>query len=88
MGEGLYWYNATVMDLALNRNITQTRQIRLDTSAPEVRTVFPDNFTYGYNITLLNYTVSDPLIDKCWYSINDTSNISITCGQNISTLFK
>ena len=86
LAEGVYWYNATVLDLALNRNITQTRQIRLDTSPPNVKTVFPNNFTYGYNITLLNYTVSDPLIDKCWYSINDTSNISITCGQNISTL--
>jgi hypothetical protein len=85
LGDGLYWYNTTIFDLALNRNITQTRQIRLDTSAPDIRTVFPNNFTYGYNITFLNYTVADPLISKCWYNINDTSNISIGCGQNIST---
>jgi len=83
--EGLYWYNVTVTDLALNKNTTSTQQIRLDTSPPEIKLVFPNNLTYGYNITLLSYTLYDPLIDQCWYSINDSSNISITCGQNIST---
>ncbi|MFH1801974.1 MAG: DUF2341 domain-containing protein [archaeon] len=87
LGDGLYSYNVTVEDLAGNRNSTETRTIRLDTTSPVVRVLYPQNGTYSENVTVLNYTASDPLLDSCWYSLNDgAENTSVDCGDNITGL--
>ena len=37
------------------------------------------NTTYKYNASLpLNYTVSDPNLDECWYNLDDGDNTTLT----------
>ncbi len=88
LADGVYYYKASETDLAGNYNVTSMRKIRLDTHAPVITTTFPvNNFAYGYNITHLNYTISDPLISQCWYNLNQTVNITIPCGSTGVSVF-
>jgi len=58
-----------------------------DTSAPLVSIIYPENITYYSNVTSLNYTVYDGHLQACWYSLNNgQTNITITCGVNITGL--
>jgi hypothetical protein len=86
LGNGIYYYNVSVVDFANNFNFTQTRKITLDTSGPEITIAEPeDSKTYAINESLpLNYSVSDflLLVDSCWWNLDGNSNSSIECGQN------
>jgi len=55
--EGVYTYNVTVTDLALNVNTSLTRRITLDTHAPNGTLLAPSNGTY-LNYSNANYTVN------------------------------
>ena len=56
----------------------------IDSINPSINIVYPENTTYNHNVTSLNYTVSDTNLQACWYSLNNQTNITITCGQNIT----
>jgi hypothetical protein len=86
--DGLYSYYVYVTDLAGQVNSTETRELRVDTSDPIVSLVYPTNITpYSENVTELNFTIIDPTLQSCWYSLNDgISNVSTPCDQNISGL--
>ncbi len=57
-------------------------------TAPSVLILSPQNgASYGTNLSLkLNYSASDVdnNLDKCWYNINNVSNISLSNCQNIT----
>lgn len=90
--EGLHnWscqgYN-DVFDYALPSNRTLT----IDTTAPVVNITYPLNAIYITNYTFadlinitLNYSANDAGggVQACWY-YNGTSNVSLTCGTNVS----
>jgi uncharacterized delta-60 repeat protein len=86
--QGSYGITAHVVDIAGNRNSTETRNITVDTSAPTVVIDYPLNITYYVNVTELNYTVTDLDPDSCWYS-NDsgaTNSSSVTAGIDFTGL--
>lgn len=43
-------------------------------AAPSITILYPQSTTYTSFIDVLNYTVSDPNLDYCWYNINNGSN--------------
>jgi hypothetical protein len=82
--DGRYYINATVSDLAGNRNNTATRNITLDTIFPRINITYPQNTTYPSIITSMNHTLIETNQQTCWF-YNGTANNTITCGQNITT---
>jgi len=63
-------YNLTAYSQDINGNVNQSlsRLITLDNTAPIITFAYPLNTSYNYNVTAINYTFSDLLPDKCWYS--------------------
>ena len=87
LGNGIYYYNASVNDSAGNFFELSTLNITLDTLAPLISLVYPSNTTYTSVQTALNYTVFDTNVQACWYSTdNGVTNITITCGTNVTGL--
>ncbi len=85
--DGVYFYNVTIKDTLNNQNTTETRTITLDTTAPSLNLTIPKNISYNSIQTELNYTISDTNLQSCWYTTNGgTTNTSIICGNNISSL--
>ena len=67
-------------------NINLTGDI-IDNLAPQIKITYPGNQNYSVNVSALNYTLTEPNLDKCWYSTNSgTTNITITCGNNVTGL--
>lgn len=59
-----------------------------DTINPYVAIIFPENTTYLYNISVLNYAYSDVNAGSCWYS-NDsgaTNFTSVSAGTNFTSV--
>ena len=62
-------------------------EIIIDTTAPDISIIYPQNISYSVNVGLLNYTASDANLQACWYSLNNgLANATIICGQNASRL--
>ncbi|MCK5624259.1 hypothetical protein KAI04_00265 [Candidatus Pacearchaeota archaeon] len=80
----IYTYNITTSDKASNLNSTATRTITLDTVLPQLNIIYPQSNTYTVDITQLNYTYTETIPDKCWWSNNSGIwNSSLqTCGTN------
>jgi len=58
-----------------------------DELAPNLSLVYPQNTSYNFVQTTLNYTVNDSNLDSCWYSLDGgETNTSITCGNNVTGL--
>lgn len=74
-------YEACNTDFCVNAT---ERSITLDTTSPVITITSPINnisyFVSGSNLSL-NWTVSDTLLDSCWYNYNGT-NVSVTCSDN------
>jgi hypothetical protein len=79
--EGEYYFSATACDFSGNCNTTETREITIDTTLPEIVIRYPLNITYNENITQLNYTVTDTHIQSCWYSQDrGVTNLTLDCS--------
>lgn len=50
----------------------------VDTKAPEITILSPLNTTYTSTSVLVNYSITDPTLDKIWYSLNNQQNITIS----------
>lgn len=85
--DGKYYFNATVYDVLSNVNITETREITLDTKLPVTKIDYPLNQTYNYVVNEINYTFVDANPSYCWYSTdNGNSNSSfVSCGENFTS---
>ena len=69
---------------ALSSNITF---FTIDNLAPLVRVTYPQNVSYNFVQSSLNYTSSDANLQSCWYSLNGgQSNTTLTCGDNLTSL--
>ena len=75
----LFWVNNT----AGNFNSTSITYIR-DLPTPEVNITHPRNISYTSLPTYFNWTIQNhTFLDKCWYSLNGASNVTIaTCLNN------
>jgi len=52
-----------------------------DTTPPAVTITYPTSTTYASNITTMTFTISDPNLDVCWYSVsNGATNQSMNCS--------
>src|SRR3989344_3315859 len=85
LNNGIYYYNSTSRDLFNNDNSTETRNLSIDTIAPQLEIISPsENSAFGYNISIpLNYSVIDPNLGSCWYRFDDevTNKIIPNCGN-------
>ncbi|MBX4195958.1 Ig-like domain repeat protein [Candidatus Pacearchaeota archaeon] len=87
IADGSYTFKAYANDSAGNRNDTSSVVFSIDRTSPQISLVFPQNTTYTTTQTALNYTVSDPSLQACWYSLNlGVINTSVTCGTNVTSL--
>lgn len=55
-----------------------------DIIPPNISIIYPANTTYQ-SVTQLNYSI-DATASSCWYATNLTSNVSISCGTNVTGL--
>lgn len=72
-----------------NGNINNTLSVifTIDTIKPLLSIKTPQNTSYNLLQNQLNYSVSDLNLQSCWYNLNNgQTNISVTCGQNITGL--
>jgi len=62
----IYYYNVTVLDLALHQNSTITRNITLDTTIPQVALNEPSNNSFkGSDLLQFNFTPLDTNLKNC-----------------------
>ena len=84
-GEGGNNITVYVNDSAGNWNETIV-YFTVDSTNPVPNIVIPANTTYNYNPEL-NFTYTETNPDSCWYSLNGSSNITLTdCDTNGTTL--
>jgi len=91
--DGVYNWTMEACDnsTAGHCRIAGNRTFTIDTGAPLVNITSVQNTTYidifgNYTKTIyLNFSVSDPHIESCWY-FNATENVSIVCGQNATLI--
>jgi len=85
---GEYYFNVSVNDTLGNTNYSMllVNVTSVDLTPPYVQILFPENVTYNYIITELNFTASDNVgLDMCWYSLNGgATNTTTPCNQNIT----
>lgn len=76
--EGVYYYNASITDIVMHTNNTETRTITLDTTAPTAVLNTPSNGTFSY-LTNTNFTVN--VTDNLSGVKNATLNIWNSTGE-------
>lgn len=84
LSEGNYTWNCLVYDNESNYDWGTNKSIIPDVTSPSVDIVWPAD-VYNTSDTGLdvNYTVSDPNLDSCWY-FNGTTNVSLGSCVNIT----
>jgi len=71
--DGTYYYNATVYDKAGHKNSTETRNITIDTTGPNITILSPNSTTYNNSNILLNISVTDLHPGTIWFDWNNTN---------------
>ena len=89
LADGIYYFNATAIDLANNRNSTETRTVRVDTINPQLYTAVitnPDNF-FSTVDKIVNISVNVSDAGTMAVTAN-FSNISATlnCGNGANAI--
>ena len=82
--DGVYYFNSTSIDLANNRNNTQTRTITLDSAYPIITLISPadaysstdTSVAYQYNVTDTSSTNCSLILDGAIINFNSSVNIS------------
>ena len=85
--EGQHNVTVWVNDSAGNKNSSFVR-FTIDTIKPNINITYPENKTYGVNVSTFNYTITDINPDSCWYSLDKgvTNSSPQVCGTNWSGL--
>ncbi len=87
LSDGTYYLNATAYDNAGNSNNSGTRAITLDSANPDITINYPSAKTYGSKVTELDFTVSEPHLQACWYSLdNGATKISFSCSNGTNSI--
>lgn len=88
--DGIYYYNASVIDFGGNpgnTNWTELRNVTIDTIVPVITMTTPLNENYwikGTNMSI-NWTISDANKDSCWIIYNAVT-YPVTCSKNTTSL--
>ena len=88
LDDASYTYQIFTSDTANNKNSTEKRTIKIDSTKPIIQITTPNNNTFSSNANLnINYTITESNIDTCWYS-NDSMSINTTLAScaNITTV--
>jgi hypothetical protein len=88
LDDGNYTFYASAKDAAGNENVTETREVVIDTFNPKISIITPSNHTNSSDTGLhVNYTASDTNLDACWYK-NGThgSNFTLASCTNITSV--
>lgn len=72
-------------DTAGNENQSSVA-FNVDTITPAITLIYPIAINYTIVPTELNFSVNDANLDTCWYSTNDTINVTTSCLINITNL--
>jgi len=81
-----YRYDVEVTDVFNRKNQTALRNILIDTIPPSLDILSPENLTYDFNESLsLNFTVIDPLLESCWYTL-DGGPVNLITGCANTTI--
>lgn len=83
MLDGNYLFNATTWDIVNNKNSTETRNVTIDTMAPQINFTYPieTNNTYiNRNNIVINITFSDinSIVNATIYLWNTTSLVNVS----------
>ena len=81
MSDGLYYFNATAYDDAGNINSTETRNVTIDTAAPNVTIISPTNITYTDTLIWFNATANEAINN--WILNYNGTNLTITINSTI-----
>jgi hypothetical protein len=82
LADGTYWFNATALDFAGNRNYTETRNVTIDTIYPVISIINPlDSNILRLNVLLLS-NVTDVHLDTVRYGI---INGTVDSGNTIAS---
>ena len=89
LSQGLYIYNATILDKATNSNITENRWIKVDSFSPSLSNIFPAVGTTTYtdknyaNVTFTLNETNPSYIYLNWNGDNQSLSIGVDCtGTN------
>jgi len=80
--DGTYYLNASANDTSGNENYTETREIFLDTTAPNVNINSPLNIDYGINVIEFNVSLNE--YGFCVYSLDGGPNNSMSTIDNLN----
>ncbi len=83
LSDGAYIWNCLAYDNDSNAAwAISNYSIVIDTLFPEINITFPQNQTYNYAVSGLNYSYSEDNPDVCWYSTNSgiTNSTPVSCG--------
>ncbi len=69
----------------IGSNTLNSSSVTILEPTPTIEIIYPVNGTnYDDNITRLDYVYTSPNPDKCVYSLNYETNITIACGTNVT----
>ncbi|MBX4212283.1 hypothetical protein KW787_02405 [Candidatus Pacearchaeota archaeon] len=81
LSNGVYFFNATAVDLANNQNTTITRTVTIDTVSPIVNITVPANITYTTSSFVFNVSLNEN--GTVLFSLNGgVTNYSMTTPDN------
>lgn len=86
LSEGIYYYNATVYDLANNVNSSETRKITLDSTYPLINFTensLENNFFINYDSIFVEVNITETNFANVTFSLYNESNLD--SPQNITT---
>ncbi|MGM5480079.1 MAG: DUF2341 domain-containing protein [Nanobdellota archaeon] len=94
LSDGEHTFYAFVNDTIGNENQTSSRNITLDTGAPNLIIDTPLSTYYNTTSIDLNYTASDQNRDSCWYSLDGgpqqvipgCANMSLSPSEGVHTI--
>jgi len=88
---GNYSWNCLAYDNLSNGSWAASNfsfEILEDTIPPKINITYPQNITYGTNVSELNYSYTESNPDRCWYS-NDsgiTNSTPVAMGTNFTSV--
>lgn len=81
--EGIYNWWVELWDIDNSKTTSGNMTVTIDRNDPNIVIFTPFAGTYNYNTSLpLNFSITDTNIDSCWYNLDNTANITLSCSAN------
>jgi len=85
LSDGSYYFRIYGNDTVGNLNVTEDREIIVDTTPPTITIFSPQNTTYNTTTLWLNFTCTEANLDTCWYQYNGTNTSLPSCSNQTFT---